>query len=255
MTISFDKVADIYDKTRGFPEHTMEKIVEVLQEELKDQNRILDVGVGTGRFARPLQEIGFEVVGIDISEKMLGKAYERNIQNLLLGDACTLPFKDSSFDATITVHILHLIKDWKSALREITRATRGSLLTIVREREDYHATPTGAYKEIVEKLGYSYEHPGLGEWRLSELVKPKKKAFIISYDSNVNESISSLNNRVFSYQWKVPDEMHEKAMTELTRQFAGKSKYPNEISLWKWDIGDIEEFLNLDTTQNQEKSI
>lgn len=248
MTISFDRVADIYDRTRSFPEHTMEKIVEVLQEELKDQERILDVGVGTGRFAGPLQKIGFEVIGIDISEKMLGKANERSIHNLLMGDARTLPFKDSSFDATITVHILHLIKDWKSVLREIARATRGDLLTIAHERKDYSATPNGAYKEIVEKLGYSYEHPGLGEWRLTELVKPKKNVFIISYDSNVEKSISSLNDRVFSYQWKVPDDMHKKAIRELKRQFEGKSTYSSEISLWIWDISDIEEFLNLDTT-------
>ncbi len=35
---------------------------------------MLDLGVGTGRFALPLRERGFEMVGVDLSPKMLAVA-------------------------------------------------------------------------------------------------------------------------------------------------------------------------------------
>ena len=77
MRISFDRVAEIFDKTRGPPKHIMKQLVKTLADELLDYRRILDVGVGTGRFAKPLQDYGFEVSGINIAKKMMSKAVEK----------------------------------------------------------------------------------------------------------------------------------------------------------------------------------
>ncbi|MDH5374859.1 MAG: class I SAM-dependent methyltransferase [Candidatus Bathyarchaeota archaeon] len=79
MVVSFDRVAEIYDETRGFPVFVMEKIVETLMDELEGYVNILDVGVGTARFSKPLQNRGYYVVGIDVSLKMLRKAFERGM--------------------------------------------------------------------------------------------------------------------------------------------------------------------------------
>jgi len=68
MSISLDRVAEVFDRTRGFPQHVMNKILKTLKEELEGYRRILDVGVGTGRFSRSLQDAGFEVVGVDVSK-------------------------------------------------------------------------------------------------------------------------------------------------------------------------------------------
>jgi len=46
---------------------------------------------------------------------------------LIVGDACNRPFQDSKFDASISIGTLHLITEWKSALREIVRVTMDSL--------------------------------------------------------------------------------------------------------------------------------
>jgi ubiquinone/menaquinone biosynthesis C-methylase UbiE len=243
MIISFDRIADIYDRTRGFPDYVMVKITDVLKKELKNQKLILDVGVGTGRFAGPLQKIGFRIVGIDIAEKMLAKASERRIENLTMGDARYLPFRDSTFDITITVHILHLISDWKSALKEIVRVTKHDLITIMHWREDYNETPNGMYKEIVTKLGYSYEHPGIGEWKLEEMVEPSQKQFLTTYKNSVEKSIEFLNDKAYSYQWNIPDELHESAMKELRNAFNNKSEYANDLYLVKWNASEIAKTL------------
>ncbi len=243
MSVSFDRAAEFFDRTRGFPPRVMNKILEILKGELEERGRILDVAVGTARFAKPLQDAGFMVVGVDISKKMLEKAYEKGTKNLVVGDACSLPFQDSTFDASISVSTLHLIRDWKLALREITRVTRESLFTILHEGSDYKTTPSGVYNELLKKYGYSYNHPGLRLWELKEIIKPTKSRFVTSYQISTTESIAFLSERVFSYQWNAPDDLHKKAMEELKRMFAEKKAYTCDVYVHKWDISEIRNYL------------
>jgi SAM-dependent methyltransferase len=83
LVISFDHVAEIYDETRGFPVFVMDEIIKMLTDELEGYVNIFDVGVGTARFSKPLQDHGYYVVSIDVSLKMLRKAVERGVRNLL----------------------------------------------------------------------------------------------------------------------------------------------------------------------------
>lgn len=91
MVISFNRVAEIYDETRGFPISVKDKIVKTLVDELEGCVSILDVGCGTARFSKPLQDTGYYVVGIDVSSGMLRKAVGRGMCNLLMGNVCSLP--------------------------------------------------------------------------------------------------------------------------------------------------------------------
>jgi len=243
MSISLDRVAEVFDRTRGFPQHVMNKILKTLKQELEGYRRILDVGVGTGRFSRSLQDAGFEVVGVDVSKKFLGKAYERGTADLILGDACSLPFQDSTFDASLSVGTLHLIAEWKSALREIVRVTIESLFTVHYSTREYRTTPSGVYKELVEKHGYSCCHPGLGEWKLKEVIKSAKSRFVTSYDISISERIALLSEKVFSYQWNVPEDLHEKVMEELRKIFTGKKEYTIDVYVHKLDINEIKNYL------------
>lgn len=68
--------------------------------------RILDIATGTGRFAEMLVEEGATVVGLDASREMITKGDAE----YLVGDALRLPFMDNSFDTTISMRFLHLLK-------------------------------------------------------------------------------------------------------------------------------------------------
>ncbi|MEE9115731.1 MAG: hypothetical protein V3U09_02415, partial [Thermoplasmata archaeon] len=59
----FDGIADIYDETRGIPEPHFSRLMERMESYLDDQERTLDIGVGTGSFSRPLQSRGFDTIG------------------------------------------------------------------------------------------------------------------------------------------------------------------------------------------------
>ena len=93
---------------------------------------VLDVGVGTGRFAKPISERGCEVTGIDVSRRMLLKAREKGVERVLVGDAYSLPFREKVFDASVIIHVLHVVADWARVMKEIGRVTRGNVVTILR---------------------------------------------------------------------------------------------------------------------------
>lgn len=74
---------------------------------------MLDVGCGTGKFARLLAERGLaRVWGVDPSAEMLAEARKRvpSSVGLKLGQAERLPFKGASFDAAVLWTVVHLIE-------------------------------------------------------------------------------------------------------------------------------------------------
>lgn len=123
---SFDRVAGIYNATRGFPREAEAKIAGGLLALLPGgRPRLLEVGVGSGRMAAPLAAAGVSVIGIDISAKMLGLLRERAPEvQALFAEAAHLPFRDGAFDGALFVHILHLVPDVSATVREAIRAVR-----------------------------------------------------------------------------------------------------------------------------------
>jgi len=231
--ISFDPVAQIFDKTRGPPEHVMKQLLNMLAKELSACRTILDAGVGTGRFAKPLQNRAFEVVGIDISQKMLSVAKEKGTQDLFRGDICALPFKDDSFDAAICNAVLHLIPEWKAVLREIRRVTAGVIVSTIHERDN---PMRDAYTHLLENHGYKMPKRENPVRDLMDSVTPSKSIHVASYYVDVEKSLSHMNKRVFSFQWSIPESTHTEVMRELERGFSGmRLRQGIRISIWNSD--------------------
>jgi phosphatidylethanolamine/phosphatidyl-N-methylethanolamine N-methyltransferase len=92
--------------------------------------RILDVGIGTGisllDYAR-----GNRVVGVDYSEAMLRKAYERvcvhgldHVAALAVMDAQRLGFADGYFDVVVAQYVITAVPDPERSLDEFARVVR-----------------------------------------------------------------------------------------------------------------------------------
>lgn len=108
--------------------------------------RLLDVGCGTGNFLRRWLEHcpNGRAVGIDLSPKMLALA-EKNLApfrdrvELVLGDAEHLPFADESFDAITCVHSFHHYPHQSAVVAEMRRTLRdqGDLYIVDGDRDGW----------------------------------------------------------------------------------------------------------------------
>lgn len=233
--ISFDRVADIYDRTRSLPKKVMNHLIKTLAAELDDCTRILDLGVGTGRFAEPMQKKGFKVVGIDISRKMISKAKKKSVRNLFLADARHIPFRDKTFDATISVHLLHLISEWRRTLGEVCRVSRHAMLSLHYARKD---PVREAYFRLLEQYGYEKHYPGKAEQNLKDIVAPAKSLFVSSYNTFADESLINLEHRTSSSQWEIPEHVNLKIVQQLKTEFAGKT-LRQDLYLSMWEIDSL----------------
>src|SRR2546426_5478902 len=135
----------------------MARVLAVLVDELHGK-RVLEIGVGTGRYAVPLQKSGIRVVGVDISRKMVEIGLAKGLRDVIFADAARLPFKSGSFDVGTTNHVLHLIPDWRDALSEIPRGTPDMYFTGI-EPSDRVDTDKPEYDPSLKGAGHDCSHP------------------------------------------------------------------------------------------------
>ena len=237
--ISFDRAAEVYDATRGLPPTLMDAAVEALARTL-GSDRVLEVGVGTGRFALPLRARGVRVVGLDISGKMMARARERGGRDLILGSATQIPLKDRAFPSTMGIHLLHLMQDWPVALREIARVTSAHFVTLLETittrpvggeapppgqgpGDVYH--PIRRYEEIAARWGYRYEHPGIRPPQMIERAAPTLRLPVGRHTQVIpgDALLAPAAMRTYSSQWAVSDEVHGRVMEVLTAEMAGRA--------------------------------
>jgi SAM-dependent methyltransferase len=131
---------------------------------------VLDAGAGTGLFGSILRVLGYEdLVGIDISERMLEKAGEkdvyRGLHRMALGEP--LGFEGGSFSASVCVGVFATNHAPPEALEELVRVVEPEGWAIFSVRDDVYR------KEGFEEKQASLEEEG--GWRrvtMSEAFQP-----------------------------------------------------------------------------------
>jgi len=94
---------------------------------------LLEIACGTGRFTVMLADAGGDVVGLDVSAEMLGRAREKAARAgvdaaWVRGDAARLPFPDDAFDAVLAMRFFHLADTPASFLAEMRRVARDQVV-------------------------------------------------------------------------------------------------------------------------------
>lgn len=239
--VSFDRVANIYDDTRPAPRP---EVLDALAEELSGCRTVLDLAAGTGRLALPLRGRGFDVVGVDLSRKMLAVGRAKGLSDLAMGDVCRLPFRQKAFDAVLAVHLLHLVRDWPALLSEVRRVATEKLVTTSRTVEPLSASLWQVYHESLQERGFQ---PAVGKhWEsdLARLIPPRREARILTYkeETRLDEPLRSLRQRESALTWDVPEALHDAVMRDLESRFGGKSRtFRYETRLLSWAVDDFGE--------------
>ncbi|MFK7951627.1 MAG: class I SAM-dependent methyltransferase [Ekhidna sp.] len=82
------------------------------------QKRCLDIGSGTGRFAKYLLDMGHKVNMLDVIDKS-----EFSELGLTLFDGKNIPFDDQSFETSTVMFVLHHTDDQDELIEECKRVT------------------------------------------------------------------------------------------------------------------------------------
>jgi predicted TPR repeat methyltransferase len=131
---------------------------------------VLDAGAGTGMFGSILRVLGYDdLVGIDISERMLEKAGEKalyhSLHSMVLGEP--LGFDGGSFSAAVSVGVFTTNHAPPEAFDELVRVVESGGWVIFSIRDDVYR------KEGFEEKQASLEKEG--RWRrvtMSEAFQP-----------------------------------------------------------------------------------
>ncbi len=108
---TYDVIARKFDKTYCKNIY-FKKELDIFIKSLKKGSKILDAGCGTGHVAKYLSNLGFKVVGIDLSKEMISIAKKKTKKaTFKIMDLRDLKFKKHSFDAIITLFaLIHINK-------------------------------------------------------------------------------------------------------------------------------------------------
>lgn len=154
---NFDKRASVYDT--HIEGRLSEKAYRLITDNIKlnSEDKVLDVGCGTGTVLKRLNDIchikGF---GIDIEEKMVEQAKSKLPQmNILKCDCNNTPFENEMFDCVIACMTFHHFYDQMAFAKEMPRILKkGEKLYIVDPKLP------GLFRKIVNTILVSHSIAG-----------------------------------------------------------------------------------------------
>lgn len=134
------------------------KVLRWLLSGLPQAQTLLEVGSGTGHFARWLVSEGYRVVGVDRSAPMLAEAHRRGGVLLTRADAASLPFSNDTFDVSLLITTLEFLPYPECALQEAARVARHGIVLGVLNR--WHP------------LAWQRKRSGLPLWKAAHFYSP-----------------------------------------------------------------------------------
>lgn len=130
--------------------------------ELPIGSTLLDVGCGMGRHAVALDEMGYRVSGVDLSEALLDQARNHDVHERiqwLQGDMRKLPYGEGAFDATFNLFTSFGYfndEDNRQVLRELRRVLRtgGTFVIDYLDADEVARTLVPLSKRLDEQTGW-----------------------------------------------------------------------------------------------------
>jgi SAM-dependent methyltransferase len=215
--VSFDRIADRYDTTRG-GEARGRFVAAVLKPWLPTEGLVGEIGVGTAVVATPLRASGRSVVGFDISAAMLRVGAGRYSGPLVRADVATLPVRDGAFAAVYAVWVLHLVGDVAPVLAECHRALRpgGRLIAVVddatrRIADERFLRLERRYRRRVDHIDVLDPlvlRAGFRRRRV-ESIAPFRRP------TSPAELAAHLEARTWSWLWTIPDDVWDAEVVQL----------------------------------------
>ncbi|MBP3950502.1 class I SAM-dependent methyltransferase [Bacillus suaedae] len=171
--------AELYDSKLGFVSSYGEEVLGLLQP--MPEERILDLGCGTGDLTYEIAKSGAKVIGIDSSLEMISKARQKYPQLSFYQEFAETFRSDQPFDAVFSNAALHWMKDAGAVCQSVALSLRHggrfvaefggeqNVATIIKaiietldeetkingnERNPWFFPSIGEYSTLLEKEGF-----------------------------------------------------------------------------------------------------
>jgi ubiquinone/menaquinone biosynthesis C-methylase UbiE len=127
-----------------------EAVAHNIQRQLRQGDRVLDIGAGTCNLAELLQEREWQVTAMDVTNQSRVPGIEP-----IVYDGQTIPFPDDAFDVALLITVLHHTPDPAKVIREAKRVAR----RIIVVEDIYTSTPHKYATFFLDSL-FNYEFIG-----------------------------------------------------------------------------------------------
>ena len=127
----YNEIAESFNQKRSRP---WCEVVQFIKDLSPSEQLVLDLGCGNGRHSLAFMERGFNIIGTDISFKVLeiaktkaGKITAQKNASFINADGTNLPFRKNAFYSIIAIAVIHHLK---------TKAKRKQLLLEIFDKLD-----------------------------------------------------------------------------------------------------------------------
>lgn len=171
----WDRIADKYAKAPIKDQESYSYTLDRTRSYLHREDRVLELGCGTGSTALELAPLVSEIIATDISGAMLDKGREKSaiqgIENVTFAQADAQHAPNGPFDVVTAFNLLHLVEDLDGTLKAIYQRTRPGGLFIsktfcVPHGFSWITLLVNTALPVMQAIGKA---PYLGKFKASEL--------------------------------------------------------------------------------------
>jgi predicted TPR repeat methyltransferase len=134
-------------------------------------DRILDLGCGTGSYLSTTREHFRDSIGVDVSGEMLSIARCRSPSSRFVQGSIETFHTTEQFDVILATRIISHFQDWKPVFASVHRMLKQNglfILTSVHSSHDYAATRLPTEKGTVSTSTYKHDERELFDYLLQQ---------------------------------------------------------------------------------------
>ena len=198
------------------------------------RERVIEIGVGTGRIPLPVAPFVRHYVGVDLSTAMMRRLLDKRAAesvSVIHGDASHLPLPTHAFDAAVASHIFHLIPTYQEALAELARTLKPqSRLVHCWTKKDQAVDVESIMKQIFPDGSYGGRADAVGArgttfFEEAGWTKVGTEMHTFTRQQKPIEVVDQMQRRVWSRTWRMSDEQLATSVAAL--RAAIEQMYPD----------------------------